>query len=116
MPVHTDESAVTDEGCGFPSEGKEMFRLAFVAAVEPAAASKPGHGPLDTPSVAAEPLRGREAVPFVGGVVVEVTSVGVRPASTQPPPHRALGPRAALCGGLGRPGWPEASQPITRTS
>ena len=46
MPVHTDEPAVTDEGCGYAGEGKEMFCLAFVAAVEPTAAGEPGHGPL----------------------------------------------------------------------
>lgn len=53
MPVDTDESAVTDEGCGYAGEGKEMFCLAFVAAVESAAAGEPGNGPLNNPSVAA---------------------------------------------------------------
>jgi hypothetical protein len=56
MPVHTDESAVTDEGCGYAGEGKEMFCLAFIAAVESAAAGEPGNGPFNNPSVAAEPL------------------------------------------------------------
>ncbi len=52
----TDESAVTDEGRGYAGEGKEVFSLAFVAAVESAAAGEPGHGPLDDPSVASESL------------------------------------------------------------
>jgi hypothetical protein len=67
MPVHTDESAVTNEGCGYACEGEEMFCLAFVAAVKPAAAGEPGHGPLNNPSVAAEPLGGLD--PFAGYAV-----------------------------------------------
>jgi hypothetical protein len=30
---------VADEGCGYADEGEEVYRLAFVAAVEPAAAA-----------------------------------------------------------------------------
>jgi hypothetical protein len=53
---------VADEGSGCADEAKEVFCPAFVAAVEPAAASKPGHGPLDYPPVVAESLRGLDAL------------------------------------------------------
>lgn len=62
MPVHTDESAVTDEGCGYADEGEEVFGLALVTAVEATAAGEPGHGSLDAPAVSAEPLRGLDAL------------------------------------------------------
>jgi len=52
---------VTDEDAGDGGEGKEVVRLAFVAAVEPAAASEPGHGPFDGPAMAAQSLRGLDA-------------------------------------------------------
>ena len=62
LPVHTDKSAVADEGCGYAGEGEEVFCLAFVAAVESAAAGEPGHGPFDGPAVPPEPLRGLDAL------------------------------------------------------
>lgn len=60
---------MADEGCGYAGEGEEVFCLAFVAAVEPTAAGEPGHGPLNNPSVAAEPLRGLD--PFAGYAVAD---------------------------------------------
>ncbi len=47
---------MTDEGCGYADKGEKVFCLVFVAAVEPSAAGKPRHGPLDYPPVAAKPL------------------------------------------------------------
>src|SRR5687768_14117076 len=42
--VSFGESAVADEGAGDGGEGEEVFGLAFVAAVQAAAAGQPGHG------------------------------------------------------------------------
>lgn len=42
------------EGCGDGGEGEEVFRLAFVAAVEASAAGQPGHGPFHDPAVPAQ--------------------------------------------------------------
>lgn len=50
------ESAVADEGAREAGEGEEVLSLAFVAAVESAAAGEPGHGPFDGPAVSSEPL------------------------------------------------------------
>lgn len=61
------------EGCGYGDEGEKVFGFAFVAAVEPAAASEPGHSALDHPSVAAEPLRGLDA--FAGDAVADAALV-----------------------------------------
>jgi hypothetical protein len=36
------QSAVADEGCGYADESEEVFGLAFIAAVETAAAGQPG--------------------------------------------------------------------------
>lgn len=58
---------MADEGRGYADEGEEMFCLALVAAVEPAAADEPGHGPFDNPPVASQPLRGLDAA--AGGAV-----------------------------------------------
>lgn len=68
--VSVGGAAVTDEGRGYADEPKEVFGLAFVAAVKPAAptqpasqpAGQPGHSTLDYPPVAAEPLRGLDAL------------------------------------------------------
>lgn len=79
LPVHTDESAVADEGHGYAGEGKEVFSLAFVAAVESAAAGEPGHGSLDDPSVAPEPLRGLD--PLAGDAVLDATPSSPSPQS-----------------------------------
>ncbi len=43
------EGAVADEGRGHAGEGQEVSGLAFVAAGEPTAADRPGHGPLTHP-------------------------------------------------------------------
>lgn len=50
------ESAVADAGAGDAGEGGQMLGLAFVAAVESAAAGESGHGPFYGPAVAAQPL------------------------------------------------------------
>ncbi len=47
---------MADEYGGYADEGQEVFGLAFVAAVQTSAAGQPGHGPLDHPAVASEPL------------------------------------------------------------
>jgi hypothetical protein len=47
-----------DKGGGDGDEGQEVVGAAFVAAVEPPAAGRPGDGPLDDPAVAAQPLTG----------------------------------------------------------
>ena len=59
--VSFGESAVADEGGGDGGEGCEVVGLAFVAAVEPAEASEPGHRPFDGPAVAAEAGGGLDA-------------------------------------------------------
>jgi hypothetical protein len=56
LRIQATESAVADEDCGCADEGEEVFGLAFVAAVEPAAAGQPGHGSLNHPAVPAQPL------------------------------------------------------------
>lgn len=50
------QSSVANEGCGYADEGQEVLCLAFVAAVESAAAREPGHGPLYDPAMTAESL------------------------------------------------------------
>ncbi len=65
--VHTDESAVADEGCGYADAGEERFGLAFIAAVQTSAAGEPGHGSLDDPAVSAKPF---------GGFPMTLSSVG----------------------------------------
>lgn len=52
----SDEVAIADEGCGDGDEGEEVFRRAFVATVQASTAGRPGNGPLDHPTVTAEPL------------------------------------------------------------
>lgn len=47
---------MTDEEGSDAYEVQEVLGFALVAAVETAAARKPGHRSLDHPSVAAEPL------------------------------------------------------------
>lgn len=47
---------MADEYGGYADEGEELFGLAFVAAVQVPTAGRPGHGPLDHPAVASEPL------------------------------------------------------------
>ena len=54
--VSVGEAAVTEQGCGYADEGEKVFCFAFVATVEPTAASKRGHGSLDDPPVASETL------------------------------------------------------------
>lgn len=54
--VSLGESSVVDEARADGCEGEEVFWLAFVATVEPAAAGEPGHGPFDDPSMTSEPL------------------------------------------------------------
>ena len=58
------EAAQTDEGAGDAGEGEEVFGLAFVAAMEAAAAGQPRDGPFNDPTVAAQPLG---AVPSLAG-------------------------------------------------
>lgn len=43
-----------DEGCGYADEGEEVFGLAFVAAVQAAAAGQPGDRSFDDPAVSAQ--------------------------------------------------------------
>jgi hypothetical protein len=52
------QSTAADEGCGYADEGEEVFGLAFIAAVETAAAGQPGRRSLDHPPMPAQPLRG----------------------------------------------------------
>jgi hypothetical protein len=49
------KSAVVDEAGGDRGEGQEVLGLAFVAAVESAAAGHPGHGAFNDPAVTAQP-------------------------------------------------------------
>lgn len=45
-----------------PTEGEEVLGLAFVAAVQASTAGQPGDSSFDNPAVAAEPLRGLDAL------------------------------------------------------
>jgi hypothetical protein len=47
---------MTYEGRGDGGEGEEVFRLAFVAAMEAAAPGQSGHGLLHDPAVSAQAL------------------------------------------------------------
>lgn len=53
---------MTDEGGGDIDEGKEVLRLAFVAAVQAAASCQPGHRPLHDP--ASRPSRCEDSIPL----------------------------------------------------
>jgi len=48
------EPPVAYEGRGDGGEGKEVFRLSLVAAVQASAAGQPGHGPFHDPAVLAQ--------------------------------------------------------------
>jgi len=61
--VSFGESAVADEGAGDACEGQEVVGLAFVSAVEAAAAGEPGHGSFDDPSVTSQVGRGLDPAP-----------------------------------------------------
>lgn len=61
VDISVGESAVADEGCGYADKGEEVFRLAFVAAVQASAAGEPEHGALNHPAVAAQSLRRLDA-------------------------------------------------------
>jgi len=69
--VSFGESSVADEGAGDAGEGQEVLGFAFVAAVESAAAGKPGHGAFDRPAVPAESLGGLDT--FAGDPVGDST-------------------------------------------
>ncbi|GGQ97198.1 hypothetical protein GCM10010267_69160 [Streptomyces griseorubens] len=57
--VSLGESAMGDEGCGYADEGEEVFGLAFVAAVQTAAAGQPGDRSFDEDSVPLRAMRWR---------------------------------------------------------
>lgn len=89
---------MTYEGRGDGCEGKEVFRLVLVAAVQAAAAEQPGHGPLHHPAVPAQPpgrldaLAGKAVLDAVGGEPSPQVAVVVSLVTVQlggPPASRA---------------------------
>jgi hypothetical protein len=75
--ISLGQSAVTYEGRGDGCEGKEVFRLALVAAVQAAAAGQPGHGPLHHSAVPAQPPGGLDAL--AGKAVPDAAGGGPSP-------------------------------------